>query len=363
MKLWSALYNCSRIFCHFPVQKLNGIRLHRMSCILIAGTNTSATANTFFAVYPCLASLARFFTTNTVSVKKFNRVLRTRLCTNSASNAQTLVNFRLTGIMLFHFPGTASTTHSYIFDCTANSSSFMQLKMRQGNKHISIHQSMPHFCFLYKLTFRKRHISLVRPLQTISNNYMTPRRKRTKSIRICSFQMFKCIFSLSRVQSITVSQKWNTTQLLYNISNRLCIIRPQVSQISRFSKMNFYRSKFSIKINLPYSRSFYQSLKFFQQIFTTLRPKIRKINLRFFHCKPSPSKNSKNYKLLIHKLQFFKFSVFSGRLHLQTRFPCFAVLRGSSLQDACGDTTIGRSHAPENNFCPPAKIYMLLIQH
>ena len=95
--------------------------------------------------------------------------------------------------------------------------------------------------------------------------------------------MIEGILTSTHIKRVAIRQKWFSTHTFYEIHDGLCIIRTQISQIPRFSKMNLDCCIFLIKINRIHSGRLHQAHQLLLYIFLQSRTEICKINFRFFH--------------------------------------------------------------------------------
>ena len=154
----------------------------------------------------------------------------------------------------------------------------MSFEMTQADENIRIHDRMSDQCSLTVLSIDDRNFHLIRSAQSITDDDLTSGCDRVKSIQIRAVQMLQCILSASRIQGITVCQKWHSALFLTQICNHFCIIRAQESQVSQLSKMHLDRNKFSIHIDIFNAC---RDTEFFQLIQLTgsyRTSEIRKIN-------------------------------------------------------------------------------------
>ena len=258
--------DCLCIFCHFSVQKLIGITVRIINCIIITCTDTASAAFALIVIDHCLLILI------------CNGITSAFLCAAAASSAKVFIDSRFTAGMLFHFSCTASAAHSDILDGSAKSGSLMSLEVCKADKNIRIHNGTSDQGCLTVFSVCHRHLYLVCSAKSITDNDLAACCNCIKAIQICTVQMLQCIFSAARIQSIAVCQKGQSALLFAQICHCLCIVRTKESQISQLTKMHLDGYKLAFHINIPDSGC---NTKLFQLVNlagANRASKIRKIN-------------------------------------------------------------------------------------
>ena len=185
VKLRPAFYDGGCVFGHLFAQYLIRIFPDGMRRIFRTGADASPAADADFFID------ARF-PFAVFAFNKFDRVLSafTRACT--AADAQLFIDFRFSVVVLFHLSRSARTSHADIFDRSSEARTFMQFKMCQRNEHIGVHHRVPDLRLFYVFAFGKIDISLVRPLQSVADDYVTAAHKRVETVHMDGFDPLVC---------------------------------------------------------------------------------------------------------------------------------------------------------------------------
>ena len=96
--------------------------------------------------------------------------------------------------------------------------------------------------------------------------------------------MLQSILSAARIHGVTVSKERLSTQFLYHIGNRFCIVGAKIADIAQLAKMHLDGNKFAVHIQISNASLFDEFFQFGWQTVTKRNcVKICKINLGFFH--------------------------------------------------------------------------------
>ena len=227
-----------RILRHFPVKKLVCTAVWIINRIKAAGTDAAATAFTFIIVNDCFL------------IHIGNRVTSAFFCTAVAATTDIRINRRFSTGMLLHLSGTASASHTDIFQCTAKARCLMAFEMAQADKDIRVHDRMTNQCCFAIFSVNNRNFDFIGSSHSISNDNLASCSNGIESIQICAVKVLQGIFSAARVQGIAVGKKWKTTLLFTEIGNHFRIIRTKKRHVSQFAKMHFDCDEFALHINV-----------------------------------------------------------------------------------------------------------------
>ena len=210
-----------------------------------------------------------------------------RLCTEfraqPAAPAERLVNRRLAALVLLHLPGPAAAAHPDIFDRTAKTGQLVALEMVQAQKDIRIHNRAADLRLFYHRAALDRYRNIIGPLEAVSNQDVASGRKRAEPIFICRLQMLERILAASDIQGVAVGQERHPAQLLYQVRDRLRVVRPQIRQIPRLSEVDLDCGQLAVKVDLPNPRFLQQLFQLVQKARPHGYPQIGKVYRRFFH--------------------------------------------------------------------------------
>ena len=132
-----------------------------------------------------------------------------------------------------------------------------------------------------------RYIGFIRSLKTVADNNLTARCKGIKAVFIGSIHMLQRIFTPPYIEGIAVRQECLAALRLNYVHNNLGIIGAQIGQVARLAKMNLDGRILFLKVNIGHPRFFDQILQLLEQIHFGCRSHIGKIDLCFFHKRPS----------------------------------------------------------------------------
>ena len=68
--------------------------------------------------------------------------------------------------------------------------------------------------------------------------------------------MLQRVFPAARIHGVAVCEEWLAAKFFYHICNGLGIVRPEIADIAKFTKMHFDRYKFAVHIQLGYAGFF-----------------------------------------------------------------------------------------------------------
>ena len=250
-----------QILCSGPVGKLNGVK--------IAGADTASAAYAVFLV-------DRHFMVCFIIDKA---VIGTFPHAGSAAPAFLRVYLGLAVVVLILFPGAGTAAHADIFNGAAKAGCFMALKVGEADKDVCVHDGAANLGFLYVFAAANRNADIVCPFQPIGNDDGTAYGKRSKAVFPGAFQMLQRIFTAARIKSITIGKKRVAAKLLYHICYGLCVIRAEIGNISKLSKVHFNGNEFAVHIDVADTGLFHQAFQLSGKAFPQFGTKIRVINL------------------------------------------------------------------------------------
>ena len=157
---------------------------------------TTAAANTIIQIY------MHFFD----SLIKYEAIIGAFPQTTTASAAEFFGNIRFAIGMLFGLAGTGTTTHTDIFDGTAESRHLVALKMGQTDKNVSVHDGASDlgFCDIFAAIYGD--VDIVSTLETVTDDNGTTHGERGETVLPGTFQMFQSIFSASGIHRIKIGR-------------------------------------------------------------------------------------------------------------------------------------------------------------
>ena len=158
----------------------------------------------------------------------------------------------------------------------------MALEMVERDKDIGIHDRSADFGLLDILAVN-RYQRLVGALEAVGNQDMAAGGKGVEAVLIGAVQMVQRIFAAADIQGVAVGQEGSAAHFTNQINDNFCVVWAQVSQISRFTEVNFDCCKFVLKINLTNAGFDSQSAQLFGQIAAELYLHGGEVYFRFFH--------------------------------------------------------------------------------
>ena len=88
--------------------------------------------------------------------------------------------------MLLHFSGTASATHTDVFDGTTETGGFMTFEMGQADKDVGVHNRVADEGRLAVFSVYDRNLHLVSSAKTVTDDDLTAGGNRVEAIEVCT---------------------------------------------------------------------------------------------------------------------------------------------------------------------------------
>ena len=197
---------------------------------------------------------------------KADRPVRTVSGTGTAAHALRLIHVRLSGIVLLHLSGTASAAHTDILQAAAEAGSLVALEVGQRNEHVGIHNGTADLRRLYQLAANHRDFDIVRTLEAVGDDHLAARGERREAIFVSGLDMIQSVLAPPHIQCIAIRQERLASQLFDDIRHCFRIIRTQIRQVARLTKMDLDCHKLVVHIDCPNPRTADQLLKLQQQV-------------------------------------------------------------------------------------------------
>ena len=267
MEAGTVLADSLRIFRHFAVQQVAGVPLLVADGIVGAGTNATA------------AALADVLVDMRLVVFIGDGARTAFLCTAAASTAKLFVHDDLARGMLLHLARAAAAAHADILERSAEAGHFMPFEMRKADEDIRIHDGAADFRGLHIFAVLDGDIHFIRSAQTVADDDLAARRDGIEAVEIRAVHMLQRMLAAAGIECIAIREEWSAALLLDQISNHLCVLRAQKSEIAQLTKMHLDGNKFSIHVDFFDARGQTEIAQLLREARADLNPEIRKINL------------------------------------------------------------------------------------
>ena len=192
--------------------------------------------------------------------------MRAVLLARSASDAELLIDKRLSAAVHFHLTGAGTASHADVLKGAAEARCLVALEMRQCYENIGVHDGTADLCFLHVFPVRNRDKRFIRTLQAVCNDDMAAGREGVVAVLIGGVQVIQRILAAPHIERIAVRQKWAAAVALHQVHDHLCVIGTQIGQVTRLAKMDFNRCKFILKIQLFNTSFYHQFLQLLQKV-------------------------------------------------------------------------------------------------
>ena len=258
----------------------------RLDAVLVARRNAASAAHAAIVVdgshvNRAGAAVGKLALTRTV---KRDGTVRANLLAGTATHAVGGIDARLAGGMLLHLTGAAAATHAQVLHGAAKAGLLMALKVGEADHDIGVHERLADLGLVHVLAALDRNERLVGALEAVSDNNLTARGIRGKTVLIGSVDVLERVFAATDVERVAVGEEGLAAQLLHDVRDGAGVVGAQKAQVAQLAKVNLDGDELVLKVDLLDAGAADEALELVELALAAVRAQVGEVHLGGCSC-------------------------------------------------------------------------------